>query len=254
MSVQKDSPITINKGTCYAMFAYDIGSSINLEQAGRHISAETERSRLRHKARAPQYFEYRPAPLRLMQEGGSLTVGAYASSPTVEVMVYDFGAVTITYRFALDGPFDGLLELSDSLYEHELLLSESRVRVEHLVQAIFPAIERPKISTEVEDYLIFLIESCSPAQDSRLWTSREEALASILRGERTPLSEQEIHEALASRISFGVEDAALIDWHAAVLFGKEMEDVRAVLEFANVELLEMRMLDEQLDQALDQGY
>ena len=32
MSVQKDSPITINKGTCYAMFAYDIGSSINLSR------------------------------------------------------------------------------------------------------------------------------------------------------------------------------------------------------------------------------
>ncbi|HKU52553.1 MAG TPA: hypothetical protein VJQ25_08805, partial [Nitrospira sp.] len=74
------------------------------------------------------------------------------------------------------------------------------------------------------------------------------------RGERTPLSEQEIRDALSCRISFGLEDAALIDWHAAVLFGKEMDDVRAVLEFANVELLEMRMLDEQLDQALDQGY
>jgi uncharacterized Rmd1/YagE family protein len=251
MSVQQASP---NKGTCYAMFAYDIGSSINLEQAGRHISAETERSRLRHKARAPQYFEYRPAPLRLMQEGGSLTVGAYTSSPTVEVMVYDFGAVTITYRFTLDGPLDGLRELSESLYEHELLLSESRSRVEQLVHAIHTAIERPKIAAEVEDYLIFSIESCVPAQASPLWTSREEALASILRGERTPLSEQEIHDALSCRISFGLEDAALIDWHAAVLFGKEMDDVRAVLEFANVELLEMRMLDEQLDQALDQGY
>src|SRR6185503_13124542 len=125
----RDEPsITINKGTCYALFAYDIGSSINLEQADRHISAETERSRLRHKARAPQYFEYRPAPLRLMQEGGSLTVGSYPSSPTVEVMVYDFGAVTITYRFALDGPFEGLLELSESLYENEPLLTESRKR------------------------------------------------------------------------------------------------------------------------------
>src|SRR5262249_44173370 len=155
MAFQNDSPITINKGTCYALFAYDVGSSINLEQAGHHISAETERSRLRHKARAPQYFEYRPAPLRLMQEGGSLTVGSYASSPTVEVMVYDFGAVTITYRFALDGPFDGLLELSESLYEHELLLPESRSRVEHLVQAIQTAIERPKIASDVEDYLIF---------------------------------------------------------------------------------------------------
>lgn len=254
MSLPENSTITINKGTCYAMFVYDIGSSINLEQVDRHISAETERSRLRHKARAPQYFEYRPAPLRLMQEGGSLTVGPYTSSPTVEVMVYDFGAVTITYRFALDGPFEGLLELSDSLYEHEHLLAESRGRVEHLVQAIYPAIERPKIATEVEDYLIFSIESCAPSQNSPLWKSREEALASILRGERTPLSDQEIRDALSLRISFGLEDAAFIDWHAAVLFGKEMDDVRAVLEFANVELLEMRMLDEQLDQALDQGY
>ncbi|HTL60569.1 MAG TPA: hypothetical protein VL261_02885 [Nitrospira sp.] len=254
ISFQNDSPITINKGTCYAVFAYDIGLSINLEQADRHISAATERSRLRHKARAPQYFEYRPSPLRLMQEGGSLTVGSFSSSPTVEVMAYDFGAVTITYRFALDGPLEGLLELSEALYEHELLLSESRSRVEQLVQAIYPAIERPKIAVEVEDYLIFSIDSYAPPLDAPLWTSREQALASILRGERTPLAGQEIRDALSYRISFGIEDAALIDWHAAVLFGKDMDDVRAVLEFANVELLEMRMLDEQLDQALDQGY
>ena len=33
-----------------------------------------------------------------------------------------------------------------------------------------------------------------------------------------------------------------------------MEDVCAVLEFANVELLERRYLDDQLDTALDQAY
>ncbi|HBH78801.1 MAG TPA: hypothetical protein DDY39_03145, partial [Nitrospira sp.] len=67
-----------------------------------------------------------------------------------------------------------------------------------------------------------------------------------------PFSEQEVADALSCRISFGQEDAAVIDWHSAVLFGKDMDDVRAVLEFANVELLEMRMLDEQLDRALDE--
>lgn len=247
--------LTINKGTCYAMFAYDIGSSINLEEADRRITAGTERGRLlRHKTRAPQYFEYRPAPLRLMQEGIALTVGSYSSSPTVEVMVYDFGAVTITYRFAIDGPFDGLLELSDALYENESLLAESRTRVEQLVQAIHPAIERPAIAKEVEDYIIFSIEAYAPVAESPLWLTQENELAHILRGERTPLSDQEIKDATACRISFGQEDSALIDWHSAVLFGQEMDDVRAVLEFANVELLEMRMLDEQLDQALDQGY
>ena len=246
--------LLITKGTCLALFAYDIGWSINLIEANRHVTAGTERGRLRHKVRAPQYFEYRPAPLRLMQEGATLTVGLYQSSPSVEVMVYDFGAVTITYRFPIEGPFDQLLELSESLYENERLLAESRTRVEQLVQAIHPAIERPKIAAGVEDYIIFFIESYAPAQHPLPWTSREKELAHILRGERAPLSDQEIQDATSCRISYGVEDAALIDWHSAVLFGKDMDDVRAVLEFANVELLEMRMPDEQLDTALDEGY
>ena len=128
MHASSITSLTINKGTCYAVFAYDIGWSINLEDVTRRITADSERSRLRYKTRAPQYFEYRPAPLRLMQEGGSLAVGQYQSSPTVEVMVYDFGAVTITYRFTLDGPFEGLLELSESLYENQPLLTERFIR------------------------------------------------------------------------------------------------------------------------------
>ena len=167
MHVSTLTPLTITKGTCYAVFAYDIGWAIDLEDVNHRITADRERSRLRHKTRAPQYFEYRPAPLRLMQEGGSLAVGQYQSSPTVEVMVYDFGAVTITYRFTLDGPFQGLLELSESLYENEPLLTESRKRIEQLVQAIHPSIERPKIAKEVEDYIIFSIESYSPEQSLR---------------------------------------------------------------------------------------
>jgi len=254
MDIISADSIAVTKGTCYAVFAYDIGLSINLEEAERRISAGTERGRLRHKARAPQYFEYRPAPLRLTQEGSVLAVGLSLSSPSVELMVYDFGAVTITYRFPLDGPFTNLLELSETLYENEQLLAESRARVDQLVQAIQPAIERPRIAQEVEDYIVFSVESYAPPSGSGIWMTREKELAHVLRGERTPLSEQETTDAMSCRISFGLEDAALIDWHAAVLFGKDMDDVRAVLEFANVELLEMRMLDEQLDQALDQAY
>lgn len=245
--------VTISKGTCFALFAYDVGLSINLTDAEQRILAGTERGRLRHKTRAPQYFEYRPAPLRLVQEGDVLDLSHYRSSPTVEVMVYDFGAVTITYRFPIDGPFAQLLDLSESLYENEQLLTESRARVEQLVQAIGPAIERPAIADDVEDYIIFSIEAAVP-ETPPLWKSTEADLAQILRAERTPFSEQEVADAVACRISFGREDAAVIDWHSAVLFGKEMDDVRAVLEFANVELLEMRILDEQLDRALDEGY
>jgi len=39
-----------------------------------------------------------------------------------------------------------------------------------------------------------------------------------------------------------------------LLIDREGEDVRAVLDFANVELLEMRYLDQRLDRALDEAY
>jgi hypothetical protein len=38
------------------------------------------------------------------------------------------------------------------------------------------------------------------------------------------------------------------------LYGRETDDIRVVLAFANAELLEMRSLDAQLDDALDQAY
>lgn len=142
------------------------------------------------------------------------------------------------------------MELSKSLYENEQLLAESHTRVEQLIHDILAAIERPKIAAGVEDYIIFSIESYPPTQGPRPGTVARWNWPVFSGASGRPLADQEIQDATSCRISYGVEDAALIDWHSAVLFGKEMDDVRTVLEFANVELLEMRMLDDQLDRAL----
>src|SRR3989475_1523237 len=49
-------------------------------------------------------------------------------------------------------------------------------------------------------------------------------------------------------------DATIIDTDAALVFDPEGDDVRAVLEFANTQLLEMRFLDQQLDPTLERAY
>ena len=59
---------------------------------------------------------------------------------------------------------------------------------------------------------------------------------------------------MAYRLSFGCDDVTIVDWNAALIVDHEGDDVRAVLEFANVELLEMRYLDRNLDDALDRSY
>ncbi|HXL05818.1 MAG TPA: hypothetical protein VN964_02745, partial [Gemmatimonadales bacterium] len=68
------------------------------------------------------------------------------------------------------------------------------------------------------------------------------------------LSQQEIADATSSRLSFGPDDATFIDTDVTLLFDPEGEDVRAVIEFANTQLLEMRYLDQQLDDALERAY
>jgi hypothetical protein len=107
----------------------------------------------------------------------------------------------------------------------------------------------------VEDYLIFEISDFDLRGPADTLHDRAGAvLAQILRSEAAPLSESETADALACRISYGPGDVTFIDWNAAMMFDRQAEDVRAVLEFANTELLELRFLDYQLDSSLDRSF
>lgn len=255
MTSTESPTLAIDRGRCTVLFAYDIGLSIDLDAAERRITAMKERAAIRHKQRAPRYFDYRPPPVRVTQQGESLEVGSHRTAPAVDAVLYDFGAVSVAYTVPLQGDLNELFALGEELYENERLLADSRRRVDELLAAIAPAVGRPCIADFVETYAIFEVEgfasSCAPED---LVSRHGPFMARLLRSERQELSAEETSDALAHRISFAHDDLAIIDWDVAFLFGREMEDVRAVLEFANVELLEMRYLDQQLDDALDESY
>src|SRR6059058_6237673 len=220
----------VQEGVCYALFAYDAGLGINLDESERRITALTQRAAIRHKRRAPRYFEYRPAPLRVTQEREVLAVGAFRTAPSVEAVLYDFGAVSVTYQVPLAGPLAHLITLAEELYESAVLLADSRRWVEHLLATIAPAVTRPGLTDFVETYVIFEIGAFSPpCPPAELYTTHAQEVARILRSERTPLSAQEVNDALGHRISFGSDDVTLIDWDAALIADRDAEDVRAVL-------------------------
>ena len=256
LQARSDVPaVAIQEGICYALFAYEVGLSINLDDAERRITTLKERARIRHKRRAPSYFEYSPPPLRVTQEADAVRLGPCATMPAVDVLLYDFGALSVSYTIPLRGSFADLLALSESLYENATLLADARQRVTQLVAHIAPSVVRPAIADFVETYAVFEIASVDPPLPPGVLSERyAPELAQILRSERTPLSSEEIQDATGRRISFGTDDIALIDWEAAILFDRDAVDVRDVLEFANVELLEMRWLDQQLDAALERAY
>jgi hypothetical protein len=246
---------TIRGGVCHALFAYEIGLSIDLDEAERRVTQATERATLRHKRRAPRYFEFHPAPLRVMQQTAPIAVGVQPTAGNVELLLFDFGAVSVTYTIPFGGPLDALLALSDALYDHPGLLADSRRRVDQLLRDVDPAVKRPRIADFVEPYAIFQIEAfATPWPPDELVARWGHELAQILRAERGRLAPQEVQDALGFRLSFGRDDLVLIDWDAALLVDRDGDDVRDVLEFANVELLEMRYLDQKLDDALTESY
>ncbi len=249
-----ESPV-IQSGVCYVVFAYDAARMINLEVADRRIHETTERPSIAHKRRTPSYFEFQPPPLRVSRDAELFQIGKFTTRPSLDVMVYDFGAVAVTYALPIDGSFDDLLGLSEELYDNEVLLADSRLRVSQLLTVIGDAASQAHASPVVEDYVIFHVQSFAQLFDAnRLCADHGRRIAQILRAERQALSDQEVDDALAVRISYGLQDLTIVDWNATLLIDREGEDVRAVLEFANVELLEMRYVDEKLDRALAQAH
>ena len=247
--------VKVVRGTCHALFAYDVAWSVELDEVHRRMAALSERSIFKRKPRTPQYLEFRPPPLRIVQEGPAVAVAGFATRASVDLLLYDFGALSVSYRVPLEGAsLPRLLDLSDALYENSELLAESRARVDKLVELLNVGLERPGVSPAVEDYVIYEIESWDPPGAETPFRGREQELAQILRCERERLSDQEVTDALSHSISFKPDDLALVDWNAAILFGSDMEDMRSVLEFANVELLESRVMDAHLDEALDRAY
>src|ERR1044071_6884945 len=94
---------TIGEGTCHAMFAYDVGLAIDLEEASRRIGEATEPETIRHKRRTPEWLQFRPSPLRVIQAGPPVSIAGFSTRPRVECVLYDFGAASATYAIPLAG-------------------------------------------------------------------------------------------------------------------------------------------------------
>jgi hypothetical protein len=245
----------VRKGEVQVLFAYDVGLSIDLARAKEHVRDLTEPAQIEHRGHAPPHFQFDPVPLRVMHVAEELQVGTCRTRGGVELLLYDFGGVSVSYELPYAGPLDGLVGLSCELASSTALREDSLRRVQELMGVIDPAVHKGAIAPLTEDYLVFRVEAVEPpTTPAELVGGHAHVIARILRSESDPLSEQEIADATAVQVAFGPQDVALIDWNAALLFDRESEDARAVIEFANLQLLELRYLDEELDKALDRSY
>jgi hypothetical protein len=238
----------------HPIFVFDVAQSIDLDQAERSL-AGAERPPFRHRGRATAFFQYRPAPLRIAQDGPRLAVGRWETAPVVDLVLYDFGAASVAYHIAVDGELGTLREVGLALRANELLRRDAETQVASLLGLIGAAVAKPSVAQFTEDYAIFGLRTPPDGLTvEQFCVQRAPDIAHILRSDSGALSPDEITNANELRISFGPSDVTVVDWEGAFVIDPDPEDVRAVLEFANVQLLEMRWLDLQMDVAIERAY
>jgi len=234
--------------------AFDVGFEIDLDKAEARLAAERSDA-FRHKRGAPDEPGPARRPLRLTRGIEPQSLGTRASSERLEIAVYGFGAVCLTYAFVLDDELSELVRTSTALYDNAALLSDARKRAGEILLVLGDSVREPRLAEAVEDYVIYALEAPEdPAELARLEREQGQLLARILRAEEGALSGGEIENALDGRIAYAPQELVLVDWFGALLLGDEMADERRVLELATVELVELRFLDGRLERRIDEAY
>lgn len=112
--------------------------------------------------------------------------------------------------------------------------------------------------SEPEAYTVFCLTELDGASDVNSWFAqqRREIAGLLAETDAALLSDAQIDESLRISRSFTSEDLVVIDWDASLVVELDgyAEDVLYVLEMANLQLEEFRVMDRRLDQHLETAY
>jgi hypothetical protein len=237
--------------TVHLAFAFDIGDEVDLDRA--RMILQGEPGQLHRRRRTPESIRYRPAPIRLELDPAAIALPGDPSlsrTPRAELTLFDFAAISLCVRFHLTISPSGLLELAGRLAEPAALTEAARRLLAPWLERIKPAVHDFAVSDLSEEYIVF-----------QLWESRSDWLehrsdwiAGLVRLESEPLSRDEIREATRLCLSYTPSDLVVLDWAAGVVIDTDCPDTLEVIEFANVQLLEFRHIDDRLDDRLEAAY
>lgn len=243
--------------TAYRLF--DVGYQIDLERVDALLGADT-RGRIVPARAEGRAFEIRQPPLSATLGDREVQVEGRTVRASLRAHFFDFGVCSM--RLAMAAParcswadftaFGAALDANPDvarLFERELRT---------LLQRLEPAIERPRVAPVVEDYLVFRIHALERGEAAARASDilDDEQLARLLLGEQRRLAPAAARELLGNRFSYYEDDLVVLTWDNALVVDARTDDhdVELVLEFANAQLLELRVYDALLDSELPALY
>lgn len=226
---------------------YDIGREIDLDWLERELAqgystARTSLLRVKQKSIMIEDppLTIRLPPVRVERNGRPFEF-------TVVARVYDVGAISLCLAYETpEGDFPALEEIA-FLFPSQEGLSESFAQyLATLGEILRPHL--PSYATDpefFEDYTIYVTDHRHDTIDP----------IPLLTGERAPISPQIRDEILKNSLSYTTRDLAVLAWDSALLCDPETStDLIDLIEFANVQVLELRYYDRELTRQMEKMY
>lgn len=178
----------------------------------------------------------------------------------IVVRVYEVGVVSIS----MHAPFD--IDSLDELRPYHRPVLESGDSLDQLARGLCAevcaslgeSLIRSSVPSQPEAYTVFCLAELDGPATAEAWLAprRRDVATLLAEHPNGDLSDQQVDESLRIRRSFSQRDLVVIDWDASLVVNLDgyFEDVLYVLELANVQLEEFRVMDERLDRHLERAY
>lgn len=238
---------------------YDLGGEVKLQEAAKLIARVPEAERVEPRKSAPAYVAL-ARPLLFRYPTRTLETDQGVMHVDIEARIYAIGAVGVSLRVPFEVPtLEALSELTNLKLPDGTALEavakgvESEI-AENLHEAL---VETYQADVEPETYLVIAITQ-GPRPAWELFEKEATMLAGLVAGERKAdrLSDEEVRDNLRTWFSYYQDDLIVVDWDRALLVepSGKYDDTLAVIEAANLELLELRVYDQYLDTVLESAY
>jgi hypothetical protein len=257
MAHNNQPDLTITTGCATLYYCFDTGYEIYLKRLEKIRGKTARESLLTYTRLTPPYIQYRVPPIRVKLGKKRMLINDQSYEISVDAKIFDFGVVIIRITLPISGTLSQLHKFSTVLTEHKAFRKKAVTEFKKIRAEILPTIVNPREQAEddFEDYCIFSIQTFDKqvAAEDLLNTHRL-SLARVLRGE-VDMSTTEVNESLKYPLSYHLNDLTLIDWNAAFIYDPEASyDIPDVIEFALIQLLELRLYDHMLDTIIDKSY
>jgi hypothetical protein len=244
------------KGEVVYLYAFDVANEIMTANLTEILSSRSFPFEVRTDHTYPKDVPlYRPLTIEPPSQAARMN----GKPVRVIIRVFDVGVIDVMMRVAIEaGSLTDLTPLHNPRLETGQPLDQfARKLCDETCASIRQSIVQGAPATEPEAYTIFVLTNIGDP-DAGAWFHRERRAVAGLLSETAPetLSEMQVDESLRVSRSFGTRDLVVIDWDASLVVELDgyADDVLYVLELANLQLEEFRVMDQRLDRHLERVY